>query len=285
MASSLLFNRAKMSTATTGTGTITLGSAVSGFDSFANAGVANSNQVSYLIEDGSNWEYGTGTYTSSGTTLTRTVIRSSSGTSAISLSGAAQVSLTALSQDLATLDGSQTLTNKTISSAVSVATTDGTLYPLISAATQTPGAVSAVDFNSIPSWVTRIIINFSGISHTAGDQTLVRLGTGTAGSPNFAATGYVSSGGIYSGSATSLSSSTTGFVCRNSNATYLFSGHMIIVHMGSNLWVSSHNGKFLTTQVGNGGGNVTLGGTLTQVRVTNDGASTFDAGSISLTYE
>ncbi|MEQ8292476.1 MAG: hypothetical protein RIA08_09735 [Roseovarius sp.] len=87
----LLFNRAKMTTATTGTGTITLGSAVDGYQTFAAAGVSDSDVVRYVIEDGDNWEIGEGTYTASGTTLTRSVLESSNADSAISLSGDAQV--------------------------------------------------------------------------------------------------------------------------------------------------------------------------------------------------
>jgi hypothetical protein len=84
-----LVNRAKMTTATTGTGTITLGSAVNGYQSFTAAGVSGGDVVRYVIEDGVNWEIGTGTF--SGTTLTRTVIESSNADAAISLSGQAVV--------------------------------------------------------------------------------------------------------------------------------------------------------------------------------------------------
>ena len=94
-----LVNRAKMTTATTGTGTITLGSAVNGYQTFANAGVTNGNIVRYAIEDGNAWEIGLGTYSSTGTTLTRGTIESSTG-SAINLSGNATVFVTAAAGDL-----------------------------------------------------------------------------------------------------------------------------------------------------------------------------------------
>ena len=98
-------NRAKMDTATTGTGTLTLGSAVAGYQSFADAGVADADTVRYVIEDGDNWEIGTGTYTASGTTLSRSVEESSNADAALNLSGDALVFVTAAAADLDVLDG------------------------------------------------------------------------------------------------------------------------------------------------------------------------------------
>lgn len=108
-----LVNRAKMTTATTGTGTITLGSAVAGYQTFADAGVADTDVVRYVIEDGDDWEIGTGTYTASGTTLSRSVVESSNSDNAISLSGIAVVFVTAAEVDIVQLTKTQTLANKT----------------------------------------------------------------------------------------------------------------------------------------------------------------------------
>ena len=55
-----LGNRAKMSTSTRGTGTITLGSAVYGYQSFANAGITNGQTVRSAIEDGTALDIGSG---------------------------------------------------------------------------------------------------------------------------------------------------------------------------------------------------------------------------------
>jgi hypothetical protein len=98
-----LVNRAKVLTATTGTGTITLGSAEAGYQTFADAGVVNSDVVRYVIEDGTAWEIGTGTYSTG--TLTRVVSDSSTGF-LLNLTGSAVVFVSAVAADFTqSIDG------------------------------------------------------------------------------------------------------------------------------------------------------------------------------------
>ena len=106
----VLGNRAKMSTSTTGTGTITLGSALSGYQTFAQAGITNGQTVRYTIEDGTAFEIGSGVFTSSGTTLTRNVTESSNSDNAINLSGNGEVFITAAAADIFVNDGASNLT-------------------------------------------------------------------------------------------------------------------------------------------------------------------------------
>jgi hypothetical protein len=72
----ILADRVQETTTTTGTGTVTLAGAASGFQSFSAVGDGNSTY--YTIAGGTEWEVGIGTYTASGTTLSRTTVISSS---------------------------------------------------------------------------------------------------------------------------------------------------------------------------------------------------------------
>lgn len=77
-------DRVRVTTTTTGTGTITLGSAVQSFQDFSVIG--DGNQTYYAIVDSTSgdWEVGKGTYTASGTTLSRDqVFESSNGGAAV----------------------------------------------------------------------------------------------------------------------------------------------------------------------------------------------------------
>jgi hypothetical protein len=78
-------DRVQETSTTTGTGTFTLAGAVSGFQSFSVIG--NANTTYYAIVGGTEWEVGLGTYTSSGTTLSRdTVLESSNSGSLVNFS-------------------------------------------------------------------------------------------------------------------------------------------------------------------------------------------------------
>ena len=100
-------DRVKVSTSTTGTGTITLGSADTGYQTFSEGGIQDGDEVRYVIEhsNGTDWEIGSGVYTHSGTTLSRATVSSSSNSgSKISLSGTSTVFISPSSADL-TLSG------------------------------------------------------------------------------------------------------------------------------------------------------------------------------------
>lgn len=100
-------DRVRETTATTGTGTLTLGGAVSGFQDFSVIG--NGNTTYYAIVDAAtgSWEVGLGTYTSSGTTLSRdTVLESSNNGNLVPfLSGTKDVFCTYPAERSVVVDG------------------------------------------------------------------------------------------------------------------------------------------------------------------------------------
>ena len=90
-------DRVKETTTTTGTGTLTLSGAFSGFDSFAEIG--DGNTTYYSCTDGTDFEVGIGTYTASGTTLSRDTILESTGTTASALVNGAVSASTSVALD------------------------------------------------------------------------------------------------------------------------------------------------------------------------------------------
>jgi hypothetical protein len=108
-------DRVRETTSTTGTGTITLAGAVSGFQAFS--AVGNGNTTYYTIANNNDWETGVGTYTASGTTLSRDIVlASSNGGLAVNWGvGVKAVFGTYPAERAVDTELVQTLTNKTIS--------------------------------------------------------------------------------------------------------------------------------------------------------------------------
>lgn len=74
----VLADRVKETTTTTGTGTVTLAGAATGYQSFSAVGNGNTTYYCIAGQTTSEWEVGIGTYTSAGTTLSRTTVLASS---------------------------------------------------------------------------------------------------------------------------------------------------------------------------------------------------------------
>jgi len=98
-----LANRAKMTISSTGTGNITLASAVAGYQSFLDAGVSDGDQIRYIVEDnsGADWEIGTAAVSNNSTVLVRTVEESSAANNAaLNLTSSAKVFIGVTAKDL-----------------------------------------------------------------------------------------------------------------------------------------------------------------------------------------
>jgi hypothetical protein len=126
----VVYDRVQETTTTSGTGSVTLLGAVSGFQSFAVVG--NTNTTYYTITDGAQWEVGIGTYSTSGPTLARTTVLSNSNgnTTPITLSGGtSQVFVTYTAEKSVNLDASDNVTPLgTIASGTWQGTTVGVSY-------------------------------------------------------------------------------------------------------------------------------------------------------------
>ena len=79
----VLADRVKETTTTTGTGTVTLAGATTGFQSFSVIGNGNTTYYTIAGQGTAEWEVGIGTYTSSGTTLARTTVLASSNSGSL----------------------------------------------------------------------------------------------------------------------------------------------------------------------------------------------------------
>ena len=142
---------------------------------------------------------------------------------------------------------------------------------------------TSIDFTSIPSWVKRVTVMFSGVSTNGTSLIIIQLGT----SSGVTTTGYTSAGVYVAGSTGSSGNVTTGFVTSNhASTTYVRNGHNLITNISSNNWMHSSTLSTSSGELGVGAGSIGLSGTLDRVRITTvNGTDTFDAGSINILYE
>jgi len=160
--------------------------------------------------------------------------------------------------------------NSAIVSGTAVASTSGT----------------SIDFTSIPSWVRRITVMFSGVSTNGSSLQQIQLGTG---STTFVTSGYGGAAtNFVSPSSLGTNSYTSGLVASLSgDSAATVNGQAVFTNISSNTWVGTLiAARADTGQSAIASTTITLGATLTGIRITTvNGTDTFDAGSINILYE
>jgi hypothetical protein len=161
----VLADRVRESSTTTGTGTISLAGAVTGFASFAEQ-IGDGNTTYYTIADATSWEVGVGTY--SANTLTRdTVLDSSNAGSKVNFAaGLKDVFVTLPAEKVATID-----TAVTSVTATAPVTSSGGTTPNI--ALTTSGANSVVLRDANQNITTNCL--FEGFTSQAASGTTIVL--------------------------------------------------------------------------------------------------------------
>lgn len=144
---------------------------------------------------------------------------------------------------------------------------------------------TSIDFTSIPSWVKRITVMFSGVSTSGTSPIGIQLGD--AGGVE--TTSYVSTGQSLATGGTTATAPTNIFaMMASAGAATTYSGTAFISLLDSttNTWVFTSSLTAGGSTVLTGTGLKALSATLTQVRVTTAGGTdTFDAGTINILYE
>ena len=193
----VLKDRVKETTTTTGTGTLTLLGAATGFQSFSVIG--DGNTTYYTIDGGTEWEVGLGTYTSSGTTLSRDTVLASSagGTTKVTLSAGTKNVFVTYPADKSIYDDASGNVIA-LGTPASVTLTNGTGLPISTGVSGLGTGVAT--FLATPSSANLA----SAITDETGSGSLV-----FATLPTFGATGVKFSGST-SGTTTVLSGATAG---------------------------------------------------------------------------
>jgi hypothetical protein len=263
-------DRVKESTATTGTGTLTLDGAATGFQSFTTA-FGNGVSVYYVIAGGSEWEIGIGT-TGAGTLSRDTVLQSSNADALVSFSAGTKDVFCAYVADRAvtTVDAA-TLTNKTISGASNTLSNIGNAALTNSSVTVNGTAISLGSSGTVTAAAgtltgTTLASNVVSSSLTSLGTIATGVWQGTAISDTYLAT--ISTAGKVSNSATTATSANTASAIVARDASGNFTAGTITATLSGAAPAGSLSGSTLASGVT--ASSLTSVGTLTSLAVTGD---------------
>lgn len=155
---------------------------------------------------------------------------------------------------------------------------------IVTSAVQNTTSGTSIDFTGIPPWAKLISVAIQGMSTNGTSNVILRLGT----SAGAAAAGYL---GSHFGSATvNVINQTipTGFIMETAMQTsFVIHSVFHLVNLGGNVWVATGTmGENTTARSSFVTGSIGLPGVLDRVRLTTAGGTdSFDAGSMSITYQ
>lgn len=258
----ILKDRISETTTTTGTGTLTLGGALSGFQPFSSIG--DTNTTYYCITDTTAWEVGLGTYSSSGNTLARTTVLSNSNgnTSPITLAAGTKTVFSVYPAERAVVVDGTTI--QIPNSAVLPLANGGT-----GSSTAAFSGSNITDLNATAITAGTISNNRTTASSSNGASTIVeRDATGNFSTNVITANSYSGSGAnLTSLNASSVSSGTlgvanggTGAATLDANSVILGNGtsSILFVSPGTSSNVLTSNGTTWVSQAAGGGSSYTI---------------------------
>jgi len=186
----ILGDRIQETSTSTGTGTISLAGAVTGYQSFAVIGNTNTTYYTIADQSGSNWEVGIGTYYSGNTSLARTTILASSNSNAAVLftAGTKSVFVTYPAEKAIYSDAGNITTITNFASA-NVLITGGTIS----------GSNITIPAANVTGLGTMATQNANAVTVTGGSLDNVTIGSTTpnlATFTNLTATGNVTANGV-----------------------------------------------------------------------------------------
>ena len=180
---------------------------------------------------------------------------------------------------------SASLTTPTLTSPTFAGTPSGSIITSGTAVASTSG--TSIDFTSIPSWVKRITVMFSGVSTNGSSLPMIQLGD----SGGVETTGYTAGSTLLGVSSMNSANYTTGFTIKNDAVAGTIMDGFVTINLfnsSTNTWVAGGNlyTPTPTSYLAIVAGAKSLSATLDRVRITTvNGTDAFDAGSINILYE